>query len=186
MSLTFGWPWYFAKNLEAKQVFLFTHCLVLTASENILKVRTIIWICAEINSFFLYFTESYTIVYPEVVENRAGIVINDVKSYVRRRKRTLGTDHKPLEISISGGGQIFDLELWENDNLFAPGFKIYHRQTLKQAQAEKEQLPHEDILGCHFTGHLRERVGNTAAISICNGLVSSSLFLCHFLCQGIF
>lgn len=121
------------------------------------------------NIFFLV-TDSYTIVYPEVIENKAGIVINDVKSYVRRRKRTLGTDNKPLEISISGGGQMFDLELWENDNLFAPGFKIYHRQTMKQAETEKE-LPHEDIFGCHFTGHLRERSTNPAAISICNGLV---------------
>ena len=129
-------------------------------------------ICKTMFQFFVFFTsDSFTIVYPEVVENRAGIVINDVKGYVRRRKRTAGLENKPLEISISGGGEMFDLELWENDDLFAPGFKIYHRQTIKQAESEKE-LPQEDVLGCHFTGHLRERRGNTAALSICNGLVS--------------
>lgn len=82
----------------------------------------------------------------------------------------MGAEHKPLEISISGGGEMFDLELWENDNLFAPGFKIYHRQTLKQANTERE-LPNDEVFGCHFTGHLRERTGSPAAVSICNGLV---------------
>ncbi|KAH3773199.1 hypothetical protein DPMN_174556, partial [Dreissena polymorpha] len=112
---------------------------------------------------------SYAIVYPEIIDNRDGILVNDVKGYVRRRKRTLGEENKPLEITISGGGQLFDLELWENENLFSPGFKIYHRQTLKQAQSEKE-LPLEDVFGCHFTGHLKGQSGNPASVSICNGL----------------
>ncbi|XP_045191522.2 A disintegrin and metalloproteinase with thrombospondin motifs 18-like isoform X2 [Mercenaria mercenaria] len=113
--------------------------------------------------------ESYTIVYPQVIENKAGIIVNDVKSYVRRRKRTLGGENKPLEISISGGKEMFDLELWENEKLLAPGFKIYRRQTLKQVKSEKE-VPQEDVYGCHFTGHVKSKSSNPASISICNGL----------------
>ncbi|XP_060604229.1 A disintegrin and metalloproteinase with thrombospondin motifs 18-like isoform X2 [Ruditapes philippinarum] len=113
--------------------------------------------------------EPYTIVYPQIIDNKAGIMVNNVKNYVRRRKRTLGGENKPLEISISGGKEMFDLELWENDKLLAPGFKIYRRTTLKNSQSDKE-VRQEDVYGCHFTGHVKAKSNNQASLSICNGL----------------
>jgi hypothetical protein len=67
---------------------------------------------------------------------------------------------------------MFELELWENDNLLAPGFKIYRRTTLKETDAEKE-VPQEDVYGCHFSGHIKDKKHSPASISICNGLVSN-------------
>ncbi|KAL4234324.1 metalloendopeptidase [Mactra antiquata] len=111
----------------------------------------------------------FKIVFPQVIRHKAGMVVNDVKNYVHRRKRNLGEPQKPLEISISGEDELFELELWENENLFANGFKIYRRQTLKQWQEGKE-LPHQDVRGCFFTGHVKEKSKQSASISICNGL----------------
>lgn len=123
---------------------------------------------------FVFISAEFKIVYPEIVKHENGFVVNDVKKYVRRSKRTLGNKRKPLEISISGGDELFELELWENDNLFADGFKIYHRQTLKQSQEDRE-LPHQDVYGCFFTGHVKEKSKQSASISICNGLVSTQI-----------
>jgi len=123
-------------------------------------------------------SESYSIVYPEVIDRSDGMLVNDVRTLVGRRKRNLGAARKPLEISLSGDGEMFDLELWENDAMFAPGFKIYHRQTLHQAQNDR-QLPLEDVYGCHFTGHMRGRSARHASLSICNGLVSCFSMLFH-------
>jgi hypothetical protein len=138
-----------------------------------------VWYCQSVSlkTFLIcLISEPYTIVYPQIIDNKAGIMVNNVKNYVRRRKRTLGGENKPLEISISGGKEMFDLELWENDKLLAPGFKIYRRTTLKNSQSDKE-VRQEDVYGCHFTGHVKAKSNNPASLSICNGLVS-----CKILC----
>ena len=78
-------------------------------------------------------------------------------------------------MSISGSGEHFKLELWENYNLVAPGFKIYHRKTLQDADGEQKRddsVVENEIHGCHFTGSVKSHGNMPASVSICNGMVS--------------
>ena len=126
----------------------------------------------------LYFlSDNFEIVFPEIIEDDHGRLVDDVSTFAKRRKRNSGNLHKPLEISISGSGEKFKLELWENRDLVAPGFKIYHRKTLKDSDEERpddSSVIENEVHGCHFTGSVKSHgMGNTqASVSICNGMVS--------------
>lgn len=117
--------------------------------------------------------ENYEIVFPEIIEDESGLLVNDVSNFVKRRKRGSGYSHKPLEVSISGSGEKFRLELWENNDLVAPGFKIYHRKTLNDSAGERvgnHRVVENEIHGCHFTGNVKSHGNSPASISICNGM----------------
>ena len=122
-----------------------------------------------------FLSESYEIVFPEIIEEESGILVNDVSNFVKRRKRGSGYLRKPLEVSISGSGEQFKLELWENNDLVAPGFKIYHRKTLKDSSSEHSgdhKVIENEVHGCHFTGSVKSHGNTPASISICHGMVS--------------
>lgn len=118
-------------------------------------------------------SDNYEIVFPEILQDDDGQLVNDVSSFAKRRKRNSGHLHKPLEISISGSGENLKLELWENTNLVAPGFKIYHRKTLKDSEgevADDYSVIENEVHGCHFTGSVKSHGNTPASVSICNGM----------------
>ena len=128
-----------------------------------------------IQSRSAFLSDTYEIVFPEIIEEESGVLINDVSNFAKRRKRGSGYVHTPLEVSISGSGEQFKLELWENDHLVAPGFKIYHRKTLQDVNGEEQRddsVVENEIHGCHFTGRVKSHGHTPASISICNGMVS--------------
>lgn len=76
---------------------------------------------------------------------------------------------KQINLAFRALGQSFTLHLERNRNLFSKQFTV--REELNQTRQERITSPQ---LNCFYQGHLISHPNSSAAISLCNGMVSSA------------
>ncbi|CAC5398721.1 A disintegrin and metalloproteinase with thrombospondin motifs 5,A disintegrin and metalloproteinase with thrombospondin motifs 18,A disintegrin and metalloproteinase with thrombospondin motifs 16 [Mytilus coruscus] len=114
------------------------------------------------------------IVIPFIVDSDGSFVSHELSHHVRhKRSSTLSSSSSPyLYVNITGFGQTFHIDLKEEKELLAPGFKVYHRQNNVNSHKEtfvRSQEKPWDETRCHFSGKVRSHRG-TAALSVCDGM----------------
>lgn len=105
-----------------------------------------------------------------------NVVSRDWKKVARHKRSTIG--RSVIHVNISGFGEKFNLELWENKKLLAPGFKVYHRKNVSNDTIDEEQTSAEELendLACLYTGNVRNHNNNPVAVNVCDGMVSGDL-----------
>ncbi|XP_050399474.1 A disintegrin and metalloproteinase with thrombospondin motifs 16 isoform X2 [Patella vulgata] len=114
-------------------------------------------------------SQDYEIVIPEVYTSDGTKITDSI--YHKRHKRSI-TQHHLLKIDISSLSEQFQLELWENKELLAPGFKVYHRKD-KKGNSSDEAVSSDEIekeAACLYTGRATSHQNNTVALSVCDGI----------------
>lgn len=138
--------------------------------------------------------------YPVAWDRDDHIPLHTLQAAWRQNRRKRSTFS--INVNVTGFGDIFHLELWVNQDLLAPGFRIYHRQHLHnqqprqknnggnvgdQTDAEPEESnpgvrvgTQEEVdraLACQLAGSVRSHGDTPVAISICDGIVSIAFSL---------
>ncbi|XP_046367017.1 A disintegrin and metalloproteinase with thrombospondin motifs 16-like isoform X2 [Haliotis rufescens] len=116
-------------------------------------------------------SEEYEVVFPYVFDGGDNVVSRDWKKVARHKRSTIG--RSVIHVNISGFGENFNLELWENKKLLAPGFKVYHRKNVSNDTIDEEQTSAEELendLACLYTGNVRNHNNNPVAVNVCDGM----------------
>lgn len=79
----------------------------------------------------------YQVVYPVAWDQDERHIPIHTLHQTWRRRRSLRVS-PTLNINLTGFGHDFHLELWQNEELLAPGFKIYHRHHGSTTQGDGE------------------------------------------------
>ncbi|XP_011676913.2 uncharacterized protein LOC105444400 [Strongylocentrotus purpuratus] len=80
-----------------------------------------------------------------------------------------------IHLKFNAFAQEFVLELAANEELTAPGFKVQRRKDGKTTV--EEYIPEMD--SCHYHGRLTSHKDSSAAVSLCDGMVSGNApFIC--------
>lgn len=97
----------------------------------------------------------------------------------RRDTSNPTTNISVLQANVSGFGQKFQIKLWPNKQLLAPGFKVYrrgnHRHGMQEDQAGTSRAWAETQ--CHYTGTVTSHNNAPASFSMCDGMVSCASFI---------
>ncbi|XP_041454629.1 A disintegrin and metalloproteinase with thrombospondin motifs 16-like [Lytechinus variegatus] len=79
-----------------------------------------------------------------------------------------GSSIRGIHVKFNAFAQDFVLELVANEELTAPGFKVQRRKNGKTTV--EEYIP--EIDSCHYHGRLTSHKDSSAAVSLCDGMVS--------------
>ncbi|XP_067651934.1 A disintegrin and metalloproteinase with thrombospondin motifs 16-like isoform X2 [Haliotis asinina] len=116
-------------------------------------------------------SEEYEVVFPYIFDGGNNVVSRDWKKVARHKRSTIG--QSVIHVNISGFGETFHLEMWENKKLLAPGFKVYRRKNVFNDTVDDEQTSAEDLendLECLYTGSVRNHNNSPVAAHICDGM----------------
>lgn len=80
-------------------------------------------------------------------------------------------DAGPIHYKLTANDQNFHLELRASENLLAPGFRI--ERWWKDRSIKEEYIP--ELHNCHYHGRLLSHPSSSAAVSLCDGMVSFSV-----------
>lgn len=123
--------------------------------------------------FIFSFFADFEIVHPFISDTSGNPVSHD--NFHGNRFKRDSSRRNILYLNITGQGHTFEIQLTENDNLLAPGFKVYHRKKSrlsgKVMETEEAASDHLQTASCHYSGNVHSH-GGKAALSICDGLVS--------------
>ena len=115
---------------------------------------------------------------PLVVDRDGNLVSHELShSHIlhRRSISSVQSSSHYLFVNITGFGQTFQIDLEEEKDLLAPGFKVYHRHNYIKSHIDtliRSQEKPWDETRCHFSGKVRSHRSGRAALSVCDGIVS--------------
>lgn len=126
-----------------------------------------------------FFISEYEVIQPEVFHSNYA----DIHTDHRRSRRSASSN---VFINISTKQDIYQIKLVPNNDLLAPGFKIYHRHDnsshmIDDATNDPDDITTqsdditEEVSECHYKGEVISHDNAPAAFSLCGGLVSTDL-----------
>ncbi|XP_076112520.1 A disintegrin and metalloproteinase with thrombospondin motifs 16-like isoform X2 [Mytilus galloprovincialis] len=116
------------------------------------------------------------IVIPYIVDSDGSFVSHELSHHIRHKRSSPSSSSSSspyLYVNITGFSQTFQIDLKEEKELLAPGFKVYHRQNNVNSHKEtfvRSQEKPWDETRCHFSGKVRSHRHGTAALSVCDGM----------------
>ncbi|XP_025116256.1 A disintegrin and metalloproteinase with thrombospondin motifs 18-like [Pomacea canaliculata] len=131
-------------------------------------------------------TNDFEIVFPVVWDQEERLPLRALHEKWRHKRsvRSPAAPSPSLGVNVTAFGQLFQLQLSPNEELLAPGFRIYHRYSHTvghsddadqdvAGQVDSQVASQEEVdkeMSCHLSGSVRSHQDWPAAISICGGM----------------